>query len=53
MVACNFLAGMEDFVELVVSRLQVEAELPGLRLVQLITGLRQNERKSGINATLT
>ena len=30
---------MEDLVEVVVGRLEVEAELPGLGLVKLVTGL--------------
>ncbi len=33
------LIGMENFVEFVVSGLQVEAELSGLRLVKFVTGL--------------
>ena len=37
---------MEDLVEVVVSRLKVEAQLSGLRLVQLIAGLKRSKKSA-------
>jgi hypothetical protein len=42
------LIGMENFVEFVVSGLQVEAELSRLRLVKFVTGLSYTRTLSEI-----